>query len=203
MIEPFCHPGGWDPSLAAAVAAAPLAVDGAAAQRLSRYVAELLRWSKRLNLTALAGVPLVERLIAPTLPFAAASVYRSAPAFADLGSGNGIPGVVLQVVAPRARCVLIEPRHRRACFLRHLVRTLPVDQTVVVEQRAEALGWSEAERVELVVSRAVAPPATLLGWCAPLLADGGAVALWGGGERVTGWQATVAGAATVYCRPPR
>jgi len=187
---------GWQARLAEVAAAA--AVEGDAGARLRRYVAELLRWSRRLNLTALDGVGIVERLIAPTLPFAAEAAYRSAPALADLGSGNGVPGVILQVVAQRPRCCLIEPRQRRAAFLRHLVRTLPLVHTEVIEARAEAVAWHEGERVALVVSRAVAAPAVLLPWATPLLAAGGAVALWGEGAEVAGWYAEPAGPATLY-----
>jgi len=186
----------WQVRLAAVATAA--SIEGDAAKRLTRYVAELQRWSRRLNLTALDGVGIVERLIAPTLPFTAEPAYRSAAAFADLGSGNGIPGAVLQLVAPRGRCFLIEPRQRRAAFLRHLVRTLPLVHTEVIEARAEAVAWHEGERVALVVSRAVAAPAVLLPWATPLLASGGAVALWGEGAEVAGWYAEPAGPATLY-----
>jgi len=186
----------WQARLDEVVAAA--SVDGAAAARLARYVAELLRWSRRLNLTALDGPGIVERLIAPTLPFTAEPVYRSAGAFADLGSGNGIPGAVLQLVVPRGRCCLIEPRQRRAAFLRHLVRVVGLVHTEVVESRAEALTWGATDRVALVVSRAVAAPATLLPWCDGILVEGGAVALWGTPDAVDGWQATPAGPATLY-----
>ena len=186
----------WEGRLGAVATAA--AVSGDAAVRLADYVAELLRWSRRLNLTSLDGVGIVERLVAPTLPFAGSGAYRSAAAFADLGSGNGVPGVILQVVAPRTRCCLIEPRQRRAAFLRHLVRALELVHTEVIESRAEAVAWDATEKVDLVVSRAVAAPANLLPWAAPLLAEGGTVALWGVATEVAGWQATPAGPATLY-----
>ncbi len=189
----------WRGRLAAVVAAAR--VEAEAGARLRAYVAELLRWACRLNLTALDGVGIVERLIAPTLPFAATPPYTGVASFADLGSGNGIPGVVLQIVAPRRRCLLIEPRERRAAFLRHLVRTVGLTRTEVVEGRAEAVSWTAAARVDLVVSRAVAAPATLLPWCAGLLAAGGAVALWGEPAEVDGWQASPAGNGVTLYRP--
>lgn len=180
--------------------AARARVEAEAAVRLGAYVTELLHWARRLNLTALDGGGIVERLIAPTLPFAATPAYTGVTSFADLGSGNGIPGVVLQLVAPRRRCILIEPRQRRAAFLRHLVRTVGVPHTEVVEVRAEALSLEEGARVELVVSRAVAAPVDLLLWCTGLLAEGGAVALWGAAAEVAGWQATPAPTATLYRR---
>lgn len=189
---------GWEGRLAAVAAATGVEAD--AATRLRGYVAELLRWARRLNLTALDGGGIVERLIAPTLPFAAAAAYASVASFADLGSGNGVPGVVLQLVAPRGRCLLIEPRQRRAAFLRHLVRTVGLPHTEVVEARAEVLTFEEGARVELVVSRAVAAPVDLLPWCTGLLAEGGAVALWGAAAEVAGWQVTPVPTATLYRR---
>jgi len=186
----------WQERLAAVAVEARLEAEAAA--NLGAYVAELVRWSRRLNLTALDGVEIVERLVAPTLPFAASPAYSGVASFADLGSGNGIPGAVLQLVAPRRRCLLIEPRQRRAAFLRHLVRTVGLRHTEVVEGRAESITLGEAARVELVVSRAVAVAATLLPWCTGLLAAGGAVALWGAPAEVDGWQSVAVGSATLY-----
>ncbi len=192
MAEP------WEGEFAAVAARARLSPDQE--RGLQAYVAELLRWSRRLNLTALDGPGIVARLIAPTLPFVARPAYQKATSFADLGSGNGCPGVILQLVAPRPRCLLIEPRRRRAAFLRHLARTLPLAHTEVVEARAEALAWEAGERVDLVVSRAVAPPPTLLPWAAPLLTEAGCVALWGEAASTAGWHAEPAGPATLYRR---
>jgi 16S rRNA (guanine527-N7)-methyltransferase len=169
------RPPVWHGRLASALADAGLAGSLTAVERLAAYVQELARWSGRMSLTTLEPAGIVERLVKPSLAIATLAPYRSAGAVADLGSGGGIPGIPLQVAAPRRRFVLIEARQRRAVFLRHAVRALGLAGVEVVEGRAEALAWQGEERVDLVVSRAVAPIATLLPWCAGLLRPGGAV----------------------------
>ena len=144
------------------------------------YVRELARWSRRMSLTTLEPAAIVERLVEPSLALAALTAYRSAAAVADLGSGGGIPGVPLQIIAPRPRFVLIEARQRRAAFLRHVVRSCALHGAEVVEGRAESIAWPAGRRVDLVVSRAVAPVATVLPWCEGLVRPRGLVAIAAG-----------------------
>jgi len=188
------RPPEWHDRLASALAATGLAAPPTAVGRLAWYVQELARWSRRMSLTSLDPAGIVDRLVIPSLAIATLAPYRSIGAVADLGSGAGIPGIPLQIVAPRRRFVLIEARQRRAVFLRHTVRSLELAGVEVVEGRAEGLSWHGEERVDLVVCRAVAPIATLLPWCAGLLRPGGAVLIAAGdvaggvGGAPSGWQ---------------
>ncbi|RMF85830.1 MAG: 16S rRNA (guanine(527)-N(7))-methyltransferase RsmG [Nitrospirae bacterium] len=188
-------------AVAAAAEAAGLPLPAAAAEPLARYLAELDRWSRRMNLTAVPSGERLHRLLLPALALGPLPCFQEADAFADLGSGNGIPGVPLQLAWPRGRCCLVEARARRAAFLRHLARTLPLTATTVVAARAETHPWPPEERVPLVVARAVAPPRRLLPWAEALLAPGGTVALWGPPEAVPGWRSEAAGPVTLYRRP--
>jgi 16S rRNA (guanine527-N7)-methyltransferase len=92
---------------------------------------------------------------------------------ADVGSGAGLPGVVLAVRRPDLRVTLIEPLLRRTTFLQEVVDDLGLDQVEVVRGRAEELHGTR--RFDVVTSRAVAPLERLLAWCLPLCAPGGAV----------------------------
>ncbi|HEX9593387.1 MAG TPA: 16S rRNA (guanine(527)-N(7))-methyltransferase RsmG [bacterium] len=186
-----------------------LAATGSAAspdavERLAVYVQELTRWSRRMSLTTLDPIAIVDRLVQPSLALAALPPYRSAAAVADLGSGGGIPGVPLQIVAPRPRFVLIEARQRRAAFLRHIVRVCRLQGVEVVEGRAEAIVWAPEQRVDLVVCRAVAPAVTALQWCIGLVRLGGSVAIAAGGEAATesdlpaGWEALPRGSSQAW-----
>jgi 16S rRNA (guanine527-N7)-methyltransferase len=179
-----------------ALAATGDAVATDALERLAVYVGELARWSRRMSLTTLDPPAIVERLVQPSLSLAALPAYRSAAAVADLGSGGGIPGVPLQIVAPRARFVLIEARQRRAAFLRHIVRVCGLPGVEVVEGRAESIVWTPARCVDLVVCRAVAPSTAVLPWCSGLVRPGGMVAIATGGEAAAvapaGWEAVSA-----------
>lgn len=94
-------------------------------------------------------------------------------AVADIGSGAGLPGVVLAVVRPDLRITLVEPLLRRSTFLQEAVDELGLAGVEVVRARAEELVGSR--EFDVVTSRAVAPLEKLLTWSLPLCGAAGAV----------------------------
>jgi 16S rRNA (guanine527-N7)-methyltransferase len=93
----------------------------------------------------------------------------------DVGSGSGLPGVVLAIRRPDLRVDLVEPMSRRAEFLQGTLAGLGLDATVrVVRGRAEDPHvLASVGRAEWVTARAVAPLDRLARWCLPLLVPGG------------------------------
>jgi 16S rRNA (guanine527-N7)-methyltransferase len=98
---------------------------------------------------------------------------------ADVGSGAGLPGLVLAIARPDLHVTLVEPLLRRTSFLEEVVADLGLSARVeVVRARAEELHGHR--RFDVVTSRAVANLGTLLAWCLPLVeTDGVVVALKG------------------------
>ena len=90
---------------------------------------------------------------------------------ADLGSGAGLPGLVLAIARPDLRVTLVEPLLRRTTFLEEVVADLGLDGVEVVRGRAEALHGDR--RFAVVTSRALAPLGRLLGWSMPLVEPAG------------------------------
>ena len=109
----------------------------------------------------------------------------------DLGSGAGLPGVVLAIARPDIRVVLVESLLRRSTFLGEVVAALRLDAVTVRRARAEELATAGLD-ADIVTARAVAPVARLCRWAAPLLSPRGClVALKGDGiaeELMTGWR---------------
>ena len=92
----------------------------------------------------------------------------------DVGSGAGLPGIVLAVARPDLTVVLVEPLARRTAFLEEAVTRLGLESTVtVVRGRAEDLAGGPPALADVVTARAVAPLDRLAGWCLPLAAVGG------------------------------
>lgn len=94
----------------------------------------------------------------------------------DLGSGGGLPGLVVAQAWPEARVVLLDSNERRAAFLARAVSELGLDLRVAVaHRRAEEAGRDPAwrGRADLVVARSFGPPAVTAECAAPLLAVGG------------------------------
>lgn len=93
----------------------------------------------------------------------------------DVGSGAGLPGLVLAIARPDVRWVLIEPMERRVAWLREQVESLVLDNVEVVRGRAEE--WKEGAVLDAVTARAVSALRTLIPLTAPLVRDGGELIL--------------------------
>ncbi len=91
----------------------------------------------------------------------------------DVGSGAGLPGIVLAIARPDVHVTLVEPLLRRTSFLEEVVTALGLTRCEVKRARAETLHG--AETYDVVTSRAVAPLPKLVAWSLPLVAPGGAV----------------------------
>jgi 16S rRNA (guanine527-N7)-methyltransferase len=113
---------------------------------------------------ALAGLPAVD---------------AAAPGpLADVGSGGGLPGLVLAVVRPARETHLIEATERKAAFIAEAARELELDVHVHAE-RSEQLGRGELrDACACVVARALAPPPVAAELCLPLCRPGGRLVLW-------------------------
>jgi 16S rRNA (guanine527-N7)-methyltransferase len=91
----------------------------------------------------------------------------------DLGSGAGLPGVVLAMLLPDSDIVLLEPMARRAAFLEECVRVLGLGNAAVRCARAEEMTGQLA--ADVVTARAVAPMKRLAGLALGLVRPGGVV----------------------------
>ena len=91
----------------------------------------------------------------------------------DIGSGAGLPGLVLAIVRPDITIGLIEPLMRRSEFLKEVVADLGISQQVTVMRgRAEEL---KGHTAPVITARAVAPLGKLLTWSLPLTTKGGQI----------------------------
>ncbi len=91
---------------------------------------------------------------------------------ADVGSGAGLPGLVLAIARPDLTVTLIEPLLRRTTWLLEVVHGLGLVNAEVLRGRAEQVAASTTP-FDVVTARAVAPFPALLDVCLPLLAPRG------------------------------
>jgi 16S rRNA (guanine527-N7)-methyltransferase len=90
----------------------------------------------------------------------------------DIGSGSGIPGVVLKLMYPHLDLTIIESNNKKVTFLNKLCEMLGIKVTVLY-QRAELIQANQREAFELVTSRAVAALSILVELSIPYLKVGG------------------------------
>lgn len=96
----------------------------------------------------------------------------------DVGSGAGLPGLVLAIMRPDVTFTLIEPMERRVSWLERQVGELELDNVEVVRARAEEAKLKGA--LDQVTARAVSALRTLIPLTAPLLRPGGELVLMKG-----------------------
>ncbi|MGH8127705.1 MAG: 16S rRNA (guanine(527)-N(7))-methyltransferase RsmG [Gammaproteobacteria bacterium] len=147
------------------VATTPQAVDA-----LTDYLALLAEWNRAYNLTAVRDSgEMVRRHV---LDSATALPFLHGTRMLDAGSGAGLPGLVLAILAPQTQWVLAESTGKKARFLEHAARELGLAERVAVHAgRVEA--HRDEEGFDTVTARALAELAQLLVWTAPHLASGG------------------------------
>ncbi|MGH9065035.1 MAG: RsmG family class I SAM-dependent methyltransferase [Acidimicrobiales bacterium] len=143
---------------------------------------------ERARALGFLGPGRVDRHVEHALGFAAAAGGPPERVL-DLGSGGGLPGLVLALRWPHAAVALLDASERRAAFLREAVATLGLGERVTVLQaRAEEAGrdgtWRE--QCDLVVARGFGRPAVTAECAAPLVAVGGAVVVSDPPSQATG-----------------
>ncbi len=139
------------------------------------YREELLRWSLRMNLTALATPAEVVRhgfldslACAPLFPPRARRVL-------DIGSGAGFPAIPLAIARPEIQITLIEPSRKKLTFLRHIARTLALTGVHIRPGRAETFLRNQdmLGAFHVALARAVAPLEDVGPTILPFLRPGG------------------------------
>lgn len=147
----------------------------ATVDQLMAYLMELERWNNAYNLTAVRDLPaMVDRHLLDSLsllPVLAPALAAPDARVLDVGSGPGLPGLILAIVYPELPVTVLDSNGKKARFLRHAVRTLGLSQVTVAETRVEA--WAPPEPYTLVTSRAFSALADFFALTRHLLAPGG------------------------------
>jgi len=150
-----------------------LAPDPARDARLAAYRDLLLRWNATINLvSAKTAAELDERHIADSLQLV--PLLPEDGPIADLGSGGGLPGIVIAAALPDREIHLVESDKRKCAFLIEAAGTLGLAKVKVHARRIEQAALPP---IAAVTARALAPLPALLGHAAGLLAPGGIAVL--------------------------
>jgi len=149
-------PEAFEPHLATLAPKLSLELPAEDRRRLAVYLAELFSWNDSTNLFGrLSKEDLARHALESTL---GASLFEAGERVLDIGSGGGFPGIPLAVAGREV--VLLEPRERRAAFLRHVLRRIPGLKASVLVDRVEKLS---ATRFTAASVRAVGGLGALIG----------------------------------------
>jgi 16S rRNA (guanine527-N7)-methyltransferase len=159
---------------------------------IQRYMAMLLAWNEKVNLTAIRDpAEILYRHFCESM-YAAVAIPSLAGRLADVGSGAGFPGLAVKIARPELHIFLIESNVKKATFLAEVVRELGLTDTRVLVSRYEELG-EEITPIDVVCSRALGEFDKFLGWARSERVAAGRAILWVGGrdvgaiKQINGW----------------
>ncbi len=133
------------------IAALGLDIPDSGVRLLEAYADLIEKWNKVYNLTAIRER---EKIVSHHLLDSLSILpHIEADSIADIGSGAGLPGIVLAIARPDWQVTLVESNQKKAAFLRQAVIELGLKNVSVLSERVEAIG---ERNFGLVVSRAFA-----------------------------------------------
>jgi 16S rRNA (guanine527-N7)-methyltransferase len=139
-----------DAAFAAAIGSLGVDADAAQRERLRAFVTLLDRWNRTYNLTAIRDP---ERMLTHhVLDSLAARPWIAGPRVLDVGTGGGLPGIPLAIVAPQLHVTLLDSNSKKTAFVLHAAGALGLDNVEVVTTRAET--YRPETPFDTVVSRA-------------------------------------------------
>ncbi len=146
------------------------------------YLSELMDWNRKMNLIGLSSPKRVvtdlffDSLIpSPFLPYQGKML--------DVGSGAGIPGMLIKIIRPDLETHLLEPNRKKNSFLKHIIRLLQIEKIMVVRGRIESDGDQLSYgNYDLITVRALIDLETAVSWCAPFLKSQGLLVFFIGAD---------------------
>jgi 16S rRNA (guanine527-N7)-methyltransferase len=151
---------------------AEMGLDVSPAQReqLMDYLGLMFKWNSVYNLTSLRDpMQMVTHHLLDSL--AAVPAFSQAHNVLDVGSGGGLPGIVLAIARPDMKVSMIDTVHKKTAFLTQVKAELGLANVTVYTMRVEQLTVSD--KFDVITSRAFADLSDFVNWSSHLLAEGG------------------------------
>ncbi len=145
---------------------------------LINYERELLEWNQKFNLTAIRDEQGIRtKHFLDSLSCVLAWKANPPNRLVDIGTGAGFPGIPLKIIYPAMHLTLVESVGKKVKFCQHMVNKLGLENTQVIQARAEELGQQpeHREKFDWAVARAVANLRVLSEYLLPLVRVGGAM----------------------------
>ena len=139
-------------------------------QALMAYLELLIKWNKAYNLTAIRDP---QQMVALHLldSLAVHKAIQQAGHIIDVGTGPGLPGLVLAIMNPQKHFTLLDSNGKKTRFLFQARASLGLDNVEIVNERCEA--YHPPRPFDMIVSRAFASLADMVHWTQHMRADDG------------------------------
>jgi len=158
-----------------------VAVTDRQAEQFSIHAREMMRWNRKINLTAITDP--FEIVVKHYLDsIAAVPFIKPGSTLLDVGSGAGFPGIPLKIMIPSLHVTLLDARRKRVNFMKQVIRSLNVDRIRVCHERLEQMAetLSPGDGFDVIVSRAFSDLKPFVADVLPLLKRSGSVIAYKG-----------------------
>jgi len=151
-------------------------IDKRKIEKFATHALELMKWNQKMNLTAITD-PFeiaVKHFLDSMVP------VKIIPPFAsilDIGSGGGFPGIPLKICLPSLEVTLIDASRKKVSFLKHIIRTLDLENTEALHIRAEGFAGKPGieKSYNVIISRALSSMNNFVLKALPFLRKGGLI----------------------------
>lgn len=146
-------------------------------QKLDEYAKLILKWNKTYNLTAFKEIKDIYiqhindslAIVKPIEDYLLSKNLNSAKIY-DVGSGAGLPGIVLAIMCPYLKVTCIDAVGKKVAFIKYVASVLNLNNLFAAHQRIEL--W-QTEPVDLVISRAFSSMKNFVEWAGQHVTEGG------------------------------
>ncbi len=153
-----------------------IAIDESATAAFSTHASELINWNRKINLTTITHPRdiAVKHFLDSLAP---AGFIPDGASLLDIGSGGGFPGIPLKILKPSISVLLIDGNGKKVNFLKHVLRTLHLENIEALQIRAENLLKAPqcANSFDVIISRALSDLASFVKSALPMLAAQGTI----------------------------
>jgi 16S rRNA (guanine527-N7)-methyltransferase len=140
--------------------------------QIYKYYKGLVEWNQIMNLTAITDeIEFAHKHIIDSVLLQEVIDLKTKESLIDIGTGAGLPGLVLKIVFPHLHVVLVDSLHKRISFLNEMIQLLDLEGIVAIQGRAEDMGKDNnyREKFDICVSRAVSQLPILSEYCVPFI----------------------------------
>ena len=153
-----------------------IVIDESVTALFSRHASELINWNRKINLTAVTDPReiAIKHFLDSLAP---AGCIPDRGRLLDIGSGAGFPGIPLKIFKPSISTLLIDGVRKKISFLKHVLRTLGLENIEARQMRTETLlkDPEYATSFDIIISRALSDLSTFVKSALPLLARHGTI----------------------------
>lgn len=151
-------------------------IDEQTAVKIEQFKSILLEWNEKINLTRITDSDdFIKKHVIDSLMVINRVCVKKDSKIIDIGTGPGIPGILIKLLRPDLHVSLLESQRKKANFIQYALEQMKLTDVIIINDRAENAAKKRdfREKYDIAVARAVSSLNVLLELCLPFVRIGG------------------------------